>query len=81
MVVVSADTILLVGGSGDVIEPTDGVIGIGSGGMYAMAAARALVSHTDMSAEQIVESSLAVAADICVYTNDRITVKKLAIVS
>jgi ATP-dependent HslUV protease subunit HslV len=74
---VSKDTTLMVSGSGDVIEPTDGVIGTGSGGNYAVAAARALIAHTDLPAEKIVESALAIAADICVYTNREIIVETL----
>lgn len=66
---------LLVGGSGDVIEPEDGIIGIGSGGQYAVAAARALTAHTDLSAEQIVREALKTAADICVYSNSNIHVE------
>ena len=77
MAVVDVEKSLLLGGSGDVIEPEDGVIGIGSGGPYAVAAARALLSHTDLSAEQIVREALAIAADICVYTNSKITVEVL----
>ena len=77
IIAVSCDTTLLIGGAGDVIEPTDGVIGIGSGGMYATAAARALVAQTDLSPETIAEESLKIAAGICVYTNDRITVKTI----
>ena len=74
---VSKDTTLMISGSGDVIEPTDGVVGSGSGGNYAVAAARALIAHTDLSAEKIVESALAIAADICVYTNRDIVVETL----
>ncbi len=77
MIVVSKETTLMIGGSGDVIEPTDGVLGIGSGGMYATAAARALLEHTDQAPATIVEAALKIAADICVYTNDRITVKTI----
>lgn len=77
LVVVDADVSLLVSGQGDVIEPADGVIGIGSGGMYAAAAARALLAHTDMPAEAIVRTALKIASDICVYTNDVITVETL----
>jgi len=77
LVVVSADATLMIGGSGDVIEPTDGVIGIGSGGNFAIAAARALLEHTELSARDIVERSLTIAADICVYTNQNITVETL----
>ena len=74
---VSCDTTLLIGGAGDVIEPTDGVVGIGSGGMYATAAARALMEHSDLAPDKIVEASLKIAADICVYTNDKISVQTI----
>ncbi len=77
LVAVSKETTLMIGGSGDVIEPSDGVIGIGSGGMYAVAAARALLAHTPLPAEQIVDQSLRIAADICVYTNHEIAVETL----
>jgi len=75
---VDSQASLIIGGSGDVIEPTDGVIGIGSGGMYAAAAARALLKHTQLPADQIVRESLLIAADICVYTNQNITVETLS---
>lgn len=68
---------LIIGGSGDVIEPTDGVAGIGSGGMYAAAAAKALLQDTDLSAKDIVEKSLKIAGEICVYTNKNVTVECL----
>ena len=68
----------IISGTGDVIEPVDGLIGIGSGGPYALAAARALCAHSSLSAEQIAEQALRVAAGICVYTNDNITVESLA---
>ena len=74
---VDAETSLIISGSGDVIEPTDGVIGIGSGGMYATAAARALLKHSKLSAEEIVRESLLIAADICIHTNDRLTIEVL----
>lgn len=77
LVVITRDVSLMIGGSGDVIEPNDGVIGIGSGGMYAVAAARALLHHTKMEPSQIVEQSLKIAADICVYTNQNIVVETL----
>lgn len=77
LVAVSAESSLLIGGSGDVIEPTDGVIGIGSGGMFATAAAKALLDNTDLSAKDIVEKALHIAADICVYTNHQIEVHSL----
>ncbi len=75
LVVVSKDATLMIGGAGDVIEPTDGVIGIGSGGMYAAAAAKALLQNTELPADQVVERSLHIAGDICVYTNREITVE------
>ncbi len=68
---------LIIGGSGDVIEPTDHVAGIGSGGMYAAAAAKALLEHTELSARDIVEQSLHVAGEICVYSNQNITVETI----
>jgi len=74
---VSLEATLMISGSGDVIEPTDGVVGIGSGGMYAVAAARALLTHTDLPAEKIVEHALHIAADICVYTNHDVVVQML----
>lgn len=66
--------LLLISGGGEVLEPDDGVAAIGSGGPYALAAARALLSHTDLSAKEIAEEAIRVAAGICVYTNDTITV-------
>ena len=77
LVAVASDCSLMIGGSGDVIEPTDGVIGIGSGGMYAVAAARALSAHTALPPETVVEQSLRIAADICVYSNSEIMVETL----
>ncbi|MBI3834508.1 MAG: ATP-dependent protease subunit HslV [Planctomycetes bacterium] len=77
IVVASKDATLMIGGSGDVIEPTDGVIGIGSGGMYAVAAARALVAHTELPPEKIVEQAMRIAGEICVYTNTAISVESL----
>jgi len=67
----------IISGTGEVIEPDDGIIGIGSGGPFALAAARALVAHSDLDAKQIVEEAMRVAAAICVYTNDQITVEEL----
>jgi ATP-dependent HslUV protease subunit HslV len=67
----------IVSGTGDVIEPDDGLIGIGSGGPYALAAARALVAHSDLDAKSIVAEAMRVAAGICIYTNDQITVEAL----
>jgi ATP-dependent HslUV protease subunit HslV len=68
---------LVISGGGDVLEPDDEVIAIGSGGGYAQAAARALIRHTSLSAREIAEEALKIAADICIYTNDRITVEVL----
>lgn len=75
--VVDAENTLLVSGTGDVIQPTDGVLGIGSGGNYAIAAARALLAHTNLSAAEIVTEALGIAGDICVYTNQNITVETI----
>ena len=69
--------LLLVSGSGDVIEPDDGVLGIGSGGNYAVAAARALLGNTELDAKTVVEKALNVAAGICVYTNSEIYVEEI----
>jgi ATP-dependent HslUV protease subunit HslV len=67
----------IVSGTGELIEPDDGVIGIGSGGPFALAAARALLVHSELDAKQIVEEAMRIAAAICVYTNDRVTVEEL----
>jgi ATP-dependent HslUV protease subunit HslV len=64
-------------GAGDVLEPEDGVIGIGSGGNYALAAARALIEVPDLTAEEIVRRAMKIASDICVYTNDKIIIETL----
>lgn len=77
LAVADREASLLVSGQGDVIEPSDGIIGIGSGGAYATAAARALLKHTDMPAELIVREALGVAGEICVYTNTNISVETL----
>lgn len=77
IVVGNTEKLYLVSGDGNVIEPDDGVVAIGSGGAYAQAAARALLRHTDLNARQIAEEALKIAAEICVYTNDRITVDAL----
>ncbi|MCC7147490.1 MAG: ATP-dependent protease subunit HslV [Phycisphaeraceae bacterium] len=68
---------LIISGAGDVIEPTDGVLGIGSGGPYATAAARALIAHCGQTPAQIVQHAMTIAADICIYTNNHITVLTL----
>lgn len=71
------ESVLVVSGNGDVIEPDDGVASIGSGSNYALAAARALMAHTELSAEEIARESLRIAAELCIYTNDHITVVTL----
>ncbi|MCK5862835.1 MAG: ATP-dependent protease subunit HslV [Candidatus Hydrogenedentes bacterium] len=68
---------LLISGGGEIIEPEDGILAIGSGGTYALAAARALSAHTELAAPEIVDKSLRIAADICVYTNTHITIETL----
>jgi ATP-dependent HslUV protease subunit HslV len=78
MVVVDEEHTLLISGSGEVIEPDDGILGIGSGGSYAAAASRALLENTDLDAHEIVEKSLKIAANICVYTNQEICVETLS---
>lgn len=70
-------TSLLISGQGDVIEPSDGILAIGSGGSYAQAAGKALLEHTEMSAAQIAENALLIAGSICVYTNTHVTVLDL----
>ena len=77
MVVMDKDKGLLISGTGDVIEPDDNIIAIGSGGVYALSAARALIKHTDMSAKEIVTESLKIAGEICIYTNSHITLEEL----
>ena len=77
LAVVDAQHTLLVTGNGDVIQPTDGVLGIGSGGNYAVAAARALVAHSELSAAEIVRRSLEIAAGIDIYTNTNIVVEEM----
>ncbi len=78
MIVMDAGSMLLLSGTGDVIEPDEGVIAIGSGGTYALAAARALLRHTDKSASEIASEALRIASEICVYTNDRIVVEEIS---
>jgi ATP-dependent HslUV protease subunit HslV len=74
----SRDTLLLLSGSGDIIEPDEPVIAIGSGGNYALSAARALIAHGDLDASSIARESLRIAASICLYTNDQIVIEELA---
>jgi ATP-dependent HslUV protease subunit HslV len=77
MVVLDKDHLLLLSGTGDVIQPTDGVAAIGSGGAYALAAARALAAHSTLDAAQIVRTALEIAADLCIFTNRNIEVEEL----
>lgn len=77
LAVCDAETSLLIAGTGEIIEPDDGILAIGSGGPYALAAARSLVAHSDLNAEEIVREALKVAAGICIYTNTEINVETL----
>jgi len=78
LLVADAKAMYLLSGTGDLIEPDDGVMGIGSGGAYAMAAARALVSHSTLDTRAIVEQAMAIAAGICVYTNTELTMEEIS---
>ena len=77
LAVCDSEKSLLLSGNGEIIEPEDGIIAIGSGGPYALAAARALMRHTDMEAEVLVEEALKTAASICIYTNENLTIETL----
>jgi len=77
LVVTDKEQIFLISGKGDVVEPDDGIVAIGSGGSYALAAARVLVKYSNLDASEIVKQSLLTAASICVYTNDKIVVESL----
>ena len=77
LVVVDKEKSFLISGTGDVVEPDDGIMGIGSGGMFAQAAAQALAAHTDMEARQIVEEAMKIAGSICIYTNSNLTIEEL----
>lgn len=77
MIVGDKENIYLLSGTGDVVEPDDGIIGTGSGGMYAASAAKALVKHSDLSALEIVKESISVAAEICVFTNSEIIAEEV----
>ncbi len=79
LVVASRDSMLIITGNGDVIEPEHDIVAVGSGGHYALAAGRALIAHTELPARTIVEESLRIAADICVYTNHSVTIEVLEI--
>jgi len=77
LIAADRDTLLVLSGSGDIIEPDDNVIAIGSGGNYALAAARVLVKHTDLDARAIAEEAMRQAAAICIYTNDQLVIEEL----
>ena len=77
MIAVDRDHLLLVSGTGDVIQPTDGALAIGSGGPYALAAARALMVHSTLDAKQIVDAALGIAGDLCIYTNRNLEVETI----
>ncbi len=77
LAVADKETSLIITGNGDVIEPEDNLIAIGSGGPFAQSAARALLDNTDFSAREIVEKSLGIASDICIYTNNNLTIEEL----
>ncbi len=77
LAVADKESSLLISGNGDVLEPEQGLIAIGSGGPYAQAAARALLQHSELSAREIVEKALGIAGDICIYTNHNVTIEEL----
>jgi ATP-dependent HslUV protease subunit HslV len=77
LAVLDGTTSLVISGTGEIIEPDDGILAIGSGGSYALAAARMLIKHSALPARAVVEESLRVAADICIYTNNNITIEEL----
>ena len=77
MIVADEKTTFLIAGNGDLIEPDDGIVAIGSGGPYALAAARALLKYTSLSARQIVEEAMHIAGKICIYTNESVTIEDL----
>ena len=77
MAVADKDVSLVLTGNGDVLEPEDGLIGIGSGGPYALAAAKALMTETELPAEEVARRAMGIAADICIYTNDQIVIERV----
>ena len=77
LIVADREKMFLLTGAGDVVEPEEGIIAVGSGGAYALAAARAMVKHTELSAVEIAKSALEIAGGICIYTNSLITVEEL----
>ena len=79
LAVVDKKNSFIISGTGEIIEPEDGIIGIGSGGAYALAAARALLAHSNLATRQIVQEAMKIAAAICIYTNEHITIEELAL--
>ena len=77
LIVADRDNMYMLSGSGEVVEPEDGIAAIGSGGPYALSAARALIANTDLSAREIAEKSMKIAADICIYTNGNISIEEI----
>lgn len=77
LIVMDKEKMLLISGTGDIVEPDDNVIAVGSGGAYALAAAKALIAHTNLSAEEIVKESLKIASALCIYTNSNFIIEKL----
>jgi ATP-dependent HslUV protease subunit HslV len=77
LIVANNEKAYLISGTGDLIQPDDGILAIGSGGSYALAAARALMKHTQLTAREIAEEALRIASSICIYTNDNITIESL----
>lgn len=78
LVIADREHTFIISGTGDVIEPEDGIAAIGSGGAFAQAAARALFDNTELNAEEIIKKAMKIASDICIYTNDNITIEELA---
>jgi ATP-dependent HslUV protease subunit HslV len=77
MIVADEKNTFLISGTGDLIEPDDGIVGIGSGGAYALAAARALNKYTELTAREIVQEAMEIAGKICIYTNEHISIEEL----
>jgi ATP-dependent HslUV protease, peptidase subunit HslV len=78
LAIVTSDKALIISGTGDVIEPDDNIVAIGSGGMFALAAAKMLIKHSSLSAKEIVSEALKTAAEICIYTNEKINIEEVA---
>jgi ATP-dependent HslUV protease subunit HslV len=77
-VIADREHTIIISGTGDVIEPEDGIAAIGSGGAFAQAAARALFDNTELNAEEIIQKAMKIASGICIYTNDNVTIEELA---